>query len=274
MNKDIRLKIGFSHNYKTQKLIKRIKKEGAYSLICFWLYVGENHPKGDISSLTNEDIAIAAGWEKDPDQLVNALIEVGFIDETIGDDGKVTRVVHDWAEHNPFAFYAPERSEIARQNVQKRWDKRKGKKRAKDNRIQTVDNPYAGGIHPEYQPDTPSPSPSPSPLPKHYEDSLQILSSIPNYPFDREKDIVFLREKEKDYPSVDILALLKGWKSYLLDKPLNGKSRPRSQLHNQFELVKKWGKHQKEERLIEPYRGPSVLDKIKQAQKELEGNAG
>lgn len=148
---DIRIRTTFPHHHKTKKLIRRIGKGGAYSLICLWSYIGENHPKGDISSLSNEDITIAAGWEDNPDDFVNALIEVGFIDEDITEDGKTTRTIHNWAEHNPYVFYSQERSEIARQNVQKRWNKNQGKETPKY-------DSYTNGIQTEYQSDTPSPS--------------------------------------------------------------------------------------------------------------------
>ncbi len=84
----------------------------------------------------------------------------------------------------------------------------------------------------------------PNPNPK-YKEYFEILKSIPGYPFDAEKDFAFLNEKEKDYPSVDILSLLKGWKIYLFDVPLKRKSKPRSQLSNQFDLAMKWGKYKK-----------------------------
>lgn len=104
-----------------------------------------------------------------------------------------------------------------------------------------------------------------------YKEYLEILSQIPKYPFDIKTDLHFLKEKEKDYSTIDILSLLKAWKTYLLDVPLNGKSRPRAQLHNQFELAVKYNKHKKIQK--EP-QAPSTLDKIKAAQKEIETNAG
>jgi uncharacterized protein YdaU (DUF1376 family) len=101
--------------------------------------------------------------------------------------------------------------------------------------------------------------------------SLEILRSIPNYPFDEEKDRSFLRKKEKDYPEVDILALLKGWESYLLDAPLNGKSRPHAQLNNQFEFAMKWGKHRRNDGArVSEIPEVTVQEKIQRCEAERE----
>ncbi len=103
-------------------------------------------------------------------------------------------------------------------------------------------------------------------IPAAYQTYLEVLKSIPGYPFDEKTDLAFLQEKEKDYPLIDILALLKGWKAYLADKPLNGKSKPRGQLHNQFELAMKWGKHQKPKLLPKP---SNILDRINEAERKV-----
>jgi len=83
------------------------------------------------------------------------------------------------------------------------------------------------------------------PLSNRDREWLAILAEIKGYPLQEEIDIQFLKEKEKDFPEVDIAALLKGWKAYLIDKPFTQKSRPRAQLHTQFELAMKWGKYKK-----------------------------
>jgi hypothetical protein len=49
---------------------------------------------GDLSRYTDEDIADAVMFPKNPQKAVNALIAAGFIDETDG-----TRSIHDWYEY-------------------------------------------------------------------------------------------------------------------------------------------------------------------------------
>lgn len=104
-------------------------------------------------------------------------------------------------------------------------------------------------------------------IPDTFKNYLEVLKTIPNYPFDEKIDLAFLQEKEKDYPLIDILSLLKGWKAYLADKPLNGKSRPRGQLHNQFEFAMKWGKHRKPE--PEPKPEENILNRIREAERRV-----
>lgn len=101
---------------------------------------------------------------------------------------------------------------------------------------------------------------------------LDILKTIPGYPFDEKIDAQFLTEKAAEAPSVDIPSLLRGWKAYLLDVPLNGKSRPRAQLHNQFQAALHRGLHQKTTRTP---AGPkyNMADEIDRLEREFSGEA-
>jgi len=96
---------------------------------------------------------------------------------------------------------------------------------------------------------------------------IQVLKTIPGYPVDEEKDVAFLAEKEKDYPHIDILSLLKGWRDYLIDKPLTKRSRPHAQLSSQFELAIKWGKHKKSK--LAPTE--NIADRIDAAERQMKG---
>jgi hypothetical protein len=85
---------------KFQKLQRRLKesRRGVIGLLeGLWLAVGKNCPRGDIGKFSNEEIAIMCDWENDADELVNALVECGWLDVC-----SVERlVVHDWDEHCP-----------------------------------------------------------------------------------------------------------------------------------------------------------------------------
>lgn len=104
-------------------------------------------------------------------------------------------------------------------------------------------------------------------IPDTFKNYLEVLKTIPGYPFDEKTDLTFLQEKEKDYPLIDILSLLKGWKAYLADRPLNGNSKPRGQLHNQFEFASKWGKHRKSGLELKPEE--NILNRIKAAERRV-----
>lgn len=90
------------------------------------------------------------------------------------------------------------------------------------------------------------PETSSSPSPSNQErECMQILNTIPSYPFDYRKDIEQLRSLAVDFPTVDILKELKKWKVYKLDHPLKKKSNPRLQLRRWFENAQKWNKDER-----------------------------
>ena len=85
---------------KFQKLQRRLKesRRGIIGLLeGMWLAVGKNCPRGDIGKFSNEEIAIMCDWENDADELVNALVDCGWLDAC----SENRLVVHDWAEHCP-----------------------------------------------------------------------------------------------------------------------------------------------------------------------------
>lgn len=113
---DIRLSYKFFSHIKTKRLAKRFGDGAVLGLIKLWTYAAEHFQKGDISELSNDEIAMIAEIDIDADKFVETLIELRFIDVANG-----LKKLHEWKEHQPFVFYAEERSKIARQNVEKRW---------------------------------------------------------------------------------------------------------------------------------------------------------
>jgi hypothetical protein len=84
-----------------------------------WWWALELAPDGDLSAFDREDVADAAGWDGDPDALVEALIECGpgkssgFIEPNM--------TLHDWDEYG--GRYG-KRVEAAKKAARIRWDKR------------------------------------------------------------------------------------------------------------------------------------------------------
>lgn len=67
------------------------------TLELLWIATQKNAKRGDIGRFTNEEIAIECDWEGEPDELVEALIDSGWLDRC-----SVHRlVVHDWSDHCP-----------------------------------------------------------------------------------------------------------------------------------------------------------------------------
>lgn len=156
MPSDARLNTGLAGHHKTKKLLRRLGPAGPWGLVCMFLWTAANRSDGDLSGMSVEDIELAADWTGEPDALVTALSEVGFLD---GDPGGFR--IHDWAEHNPWAAGAEDRAEASR------WAalcKRYGRAGAADRMPD-----YSARMRPapdsQCEPHAPSPSPSPSPIP-------------------------------------------------------------------------------------------------------------
>ncbi|MDZ7839636.1 MAG: hypothetical protein U5R46_02270 [Gammaproteobacteria bacterium] len=116
MNQDFRIKIGFFNNPKTHRLRRRLGAEGVLSLIRLWEYAAQHRSKGVLYDMDDDDIAAVSDWSGDS-SFVECLRKFGFLEETA--DGWLA--LHDWEEHNGYAFYAEERSERAREAAEKRW---------------------------------------------------------------------------------------------------------------------------------------------------------
>lgn len=71
---------------------------------------------------------------------------------------------------------------------------------------------------------------------------INILSKIPNYPLDREKDIEMYKTMQERYPTLNLVEAIEDWRQYKLDKPLTAKSNPRSQINTSFKKYTEWGK--------------------------------
>jgi hypothetical protein len=85
---------------KFQRLQRRLgeTKRGLVGLLeLLWHGTATQAPQGDIGKFSNEEIAILVDWEGDYDQLVDALVETGWLDRC----SKHRLVVHDWGQHAP-----------------------------------------------------------------------------------------------------------------------------------------------------------------------------
>lgn len=85
---------------KFRRLMRRLNesKRGIAGLLeLLWIGVAKNCPEGDIGRFANEDIAILCDWEGDPDTLIEALVDCGWVDQC--DEYRL--VIHDWETHCP-----------------------------------------------------------------------------------------------------------------------------------------------------------------------------
>jgi hypothetical protein len=112
---DARISVSLPEHPKTKKLIRKLGQASAWNLVRLILWTAANRSDGDLSNLSAEDIEIAADWAGDDGELVDALVELRFLD---GEDGSYT--MHDWADHNPWAAGTEQRSNKARWNAVRR----------------------------------------------------------------------------------------------------------------------------------------------------------
>jgi hypothetical protein len=175
VNKDIRIGTNYPYHPKIRKLRKLLGNDGVVSHIFLLCFVGQNEPGGMLKDMDVEDIAQAAQWKGNPQEFVDALVELRLLDRN-----SETYVIHNWLRHNLFAASAPKRSEIARANALKRWNK-------KLKVIQEVDAIGIADGNADSNAPSPSPSPSPSPRREGEEEGRDFAlgeQSLPSSPKD------------------------------------------------------------------------------------------
>jgi hypothetical protein len=153
VNTDIRIAVTFKGHRKRKKLAKLIGDRATDYLIDLWLTVAQERPTGVLTQWDAEDVAMAAGWKKNPEIFVEALLKSRFLDQ--GADGIF--LVHGWEEHQPYVVHANVRSARAKKAAEVRWGCP----------THAGSMPKAKTEHAErYAPyPTPSPNPNPSPSP-------------------------------------------------------------------------------------------------------------
>lgn len=82
---------------KLQRRLKESRRGTVGLLELLWHSTQMNAPQGDIGKFTNEEIAILCDWEGDHDELIAALVDAKWLDES--EEHRL--LVHDWADHCP-----------------------------------------------------------------------------------------------------------------------------------------------------------------------------
>lgn len=83
---------------KLQRRLKLPRYATVGILESLWIATIKNAPAGDIGRFDNETIAIECDWDRDADELVDALVDCGWLDKC----DKNRLVVHDWHDHAPY----------------------------------------------------------------------------------------------------------------------------------------------------------------------------
>lgn len=92
------MKRGTPEHPKTMALMDAlgIGKATAVGLLeLLWHFTARFAPRGDIGRFSNRAIANSIDWDRDPDELIAAMVKCGWLDEHT----EHRLVVHDWSEH-------------------------------------------------------------------------------------------------------------------------------------------------------------------------------
>jgi len=185
MNTDIRLSTTCFGHTKIIKLERRLGAEGVLSLIRLWVYTAQNREKGVLHDMTEEDIAIAAGWKEDETKFIETLCSLRLLDKD------EWYSIHNWRKHNTYAAFNEVRSEAGRKAAAARWgkDEKNADRMQNDadrmqndadrnaNRIKT-DAPVPVPVPVPVPDPSPDPDPSPSPDPDPSQETAAVDESV------------------------------------------------------------------------------------------------
>lgn len=118
MNGDLRVHTTFLRHPKTRRLRRRLGADGVLSLLALWIFAAESRPSGVLTGLDAPDLEEVSEWTGETGAFIEALVDTGFLDVE-GD----LYIVHDWAQNNPWAAGAEERSAKARKAAEARWER-------------------------------------------------------------------------------------------------------------------------------------------------------
>ena len=80
MSGDFRVALDFLDHPKTVRLKAAVGAEGIFCLMRLWAFAGNYRPRGILTGMNPDDIALAAKWPGDPDEFVCALVTSKVLD--------------------------------------------------------------------------------------------------------------------------------------------------------------------------------------------------
>lgn len=92
------MKRGTPEHPKAKRLARALKINRAWAigiLEALWHWAGKYAPQGDIGRFADDDISDAVYWEKQPNTLIDALIDCGWLER----DDTYRLIIHDWHDH-------------------------------------------------------------------------------------------------------------------------------------------------------------------------------
>lgn len=274
MNNDYRLSVTFTDHPKTIKLTRLLGADAVVCLLRLFGWTAQYKPDGIFKNTSIEDLEIAAKWEGAPNVFIECLIDVGFMDIKRG-----VYSLHDWKEHNPFAYHAKSRSNKAKRAAKARWSN-KAKSDAKqcaEHDLALLDRQRSNAPSPIPNPSpnpnpNPNPDPNPSPPPDRISPDGATVLGIPL----RDKTHFAISQPMIDewadtFPLVDIMAELKRCRQWNNDNQGKRKTRDTIAHHISTWLSKaqdRGGHYATQQQAVNPK--PSLAERATQARERFE----
>lgn len=118
---DFRVSCGLFDHPKWMRLDAALGDRGGMALIRLWGWARRHRPNGDLSGLSDREVAAAARWRGKPGTLIEALTDAGFLDRA-GERA----TLHDWLAHQPHSANTKGFQRAQRLKAVERWAKRAG----------------------------------------------------------------------------------------------------------------------------------------------------
>lgn len=128
---DLRLSRDFHSELRFRRLYRKYGGDGVFAVLLLWNWVAGNCPTtGRLEKMTREDILDVGCVAPEHSKFMDDLLDFEFL--ALDEDG--TFYLPNWAEEQPHAAKAQERSEEARRKAEKSWESRR-KRKSKDDAV-------------------------------------------------------------------------------------------------------------------------------------------
>lgn len=115
----IRVNANYFTHPKTLRLRMALGHGSDMFPIRLWAFASQYQPDGDLSKYSADELAMHAGCLTDATSMLQALIQIGFIDQD-------PLRIHDWQEYNGYHSRYAERAKVA---ATARWAKKRTKRK-------------------------------------------------------------------------------------------------------------------------------------------------
>lgn len=183
-----------------------------------WCHVAKHHARdGVLAGYSAQEVESFVGWRGDPGKAVEAMLRVGFLEETNGGF-----VVHDWLEHQGHIWALKKRNKRV---AKVRW---KNIREKSQNGEENSDSSSIPVVYQKSNPGVPLSFPSTPSIPTI---TTELAPSPPgsvlvlDFPVVGSKVMIWaitdekIRQYSETYPHIDVMAELKKARQWLIDNP-------------------------------------------------------